>query len=69
MGAASWEAAELFDLSMEDLYSSLFLEVFSGNRFIAGMKPFVTCYGGHQFGSWAGQLGDGRTINLAHLFG
>ena len=25
------------------------------------------CYGGHQFGHWAGQLGDGRAINLAEI--
>lgn len=29
-----------------------------------GMKPYAMCYGGHQFGSWAGQLGDGRAISL-----
>ena len=28
------------------------------------MEPYATCYGGHQFGTWAGQLGDGRAINL-----
>jgi uncharacterized protein YdiU (UPF0061 family) len=25
------------------------------------------CYGGHQFGNWAGQLGDGRAINIAEI--
>lgn len=29
-----------------------------------GMVPYAMCYGGHQFGSWAGQLGDGRAISL-----
>lgn len=28
-------------------------------------KPFAMCYGGHQFGQWAGQLGDGRAIIIA----
>ncbi len=28
---------------------------------------FSMCYGGHQFGHWAGQLGDGRAINLGNL--
>src|SRR5690606_25302095 len=28
-------------------------------------KPFAMCYGGHQFGNWAGQLGDGRAIIIA----
>lgn len=29
-----------------------------------GMVPYAMCYGGHQFGAWAGQLGDGRAISL-----
>lgn len=29
-----------------------------------GMTPYAMCYGGHQFGNWAGQLGDGRAISL-----
>ena len=44
-----------------------FAEVFSGNRTLAGMAPVATCYGGHQFGNWAGQLGDGRAINLGEV--
>jgi uncharacterized protein YdiU (UPF0061 family) len=28
------------------------------------MEPFAANYGGHQFGHWAGQLGDGRAITL-----
>jgi len=31
------------------------------------MQPFAMCYGGHQFGHWAGQLGDGRAINLGEV--
>ena len=31
------------------------------------MDPHATCYGGHQFGNWAGQLGDGRAINLGEV--
>lgn len=44
--------------------SPAFAEVFAGNRLLPGMDPHATCYGGHQFGHWAGQLGDGRAINL-----
>jgi uncharacterized protein YdiU (UPF0061 family) len=40
------------------------LAVFSGNGLAAGMEPYASCYGGHQFGHWAGQLGDGRAITL-----
>ena len=38
--------------------------IFAGNEVVAGMEPVATRYGGHQFGSWAGQLGDGRAILL-----
>ncbi len=44
-------------------------DVFSGNRLLPGMDPFAMCYGGHQFGNWAGQLGDGRAINLGEMRG
>lgn len=39
-------------------------EVMAGNREWPGMDPWAACYGGHQFGHWAGQLGDGRAISL-----
>lgn len=41
--------------------------VLSGNSVINGMKPYSACYGGHQFGHWAGQLGDGRAITLGEF--
>lgn len=47
--------------------SQEFAELMSGNRLFAGTAPFATRYGGHQFGNWAGQLGDGRAINLGEL--
>ena len=31
------------------------------------MRPYAARYGGHQFGAWAGQLGDGRAITLAEI--
>lgn len=34
---------------------------------LACQDPFAMCYGGHQFGNWAGQLGDGRAINLGDV--
>lgn len=46
-----------------------FAAVFAGNRILAGMQPYAMCYGGHQFGNWAGQLGDGRAINLGQVAG
>jgi len=58
------EVAELLDLSESDYTSKTFLNTFVGNQILAGMQPYAMCYGGHQFGNWAGQLGDGRAINL-----
>lgn len=37
---------------------------FAGQKIVNGMQPFAHCYGGHQFGQWAGQLGDGRAISI-----
>ena len=42
-------------------------EVLAGNRVLPSMRPFAAAYGGHQFGHWAGQLGDGRAIVLGEL--
>lgn len=44
-------------------------EVLAGNRLLPGMAPYAACYGGHQFGNWAGQLGDGRAITLGECRG
>jgi uncharacterized protein YdiU (UPF0061 family) len=45
------------------------VEVLAGNRVVPGMVPYAACYGGHQFGTWAGQLGDGRAITLGEVVG
>lgn len=42
-------------------------DILSGNSILKGMRPVATRYGGHQFGQWAGQLGDGRAIILGEL--
>ncbi len=42
-------------------------QVLAGNALAQGMSPYAQCYGGHQFGSWARQLGDGRAITLAEV--
>ena len=61
------EVAELLELTHADCESQAFADVFAGNRLIEGMDPYACCYGGHQFGNWAGQLGDGRAINLGEI--
>ncbi|MBL4743464.1 MAG: YdiU family protein, partial [Cycloclasticus sp.] len=65
--AYSKEAAELLGLTEQDCQSDQFLNTFSGNEQLNGMQSYATCYGGHQFGNWAGQLGDGRAINLGEI--
>ncbi len=65
--AYSREVAELLDLSDKVCESEQFAQVFAGNQLTAGMEAYATCYGGHQFGNWAGQLGDGRAINLGEI--
>jgi len=65
--AYSREVADLLDLSEGVCKSADFTQVFAGNRLLPGMDPYAICYGGHQFGNWAGQLGDGRAINLGEV--
>ena len=65
--ALSPEVVELLGLSLETLDLKRFAHVFSGNQVLPGMDPYAACYGGHQFGNWAGQLGDGRAITLVEV--
>jgi uncharacterized protein YdiU (UPF0061 family) len=62
--AHSREMAAELGFSDSDVASPEFARVFAGNALLPGMQPFATNYGGHQFGHWAGQLGDGRAITL-----
>jgi uncharacterized protein YdiU (UPF0061 family) len=56
------------ELGISDaVHSDQFARVFSGNEVLADMDPFAMTYGGHQFGNWAGQLGDGRAIALGEV--
>ena len=62
--AWSAEMAQTLGLGEADLHSERFARVFGGNALLDGMQPWASNYGGHQFGVWAGQLGDGRAISL-----
>ena len=65
---AVWpEVANLLGLPAAFVGSTDFAEVFAGNALLEGMQPWAANYGGHQFGRWAGQLGDGRAISLGEL--
>ena len=58
------EMLENLGLTEEDAQSDEFLKIVTGNTVLENTRPFAMCYAGHQFGNWAGQLGDGRAINL-----
>src|SRR6185436_3447737 len=45
------------------------IDLLSGNTVLEAMIPYAARYGGHQFGNWAGQLGDGRAITLGEIAG
>ncbi|WP_130434971.1 protein adenylyltransferase SelO [Rivibacter subsaxonicus] len=50
-----------------DWHDGSALAVLSGNATWPGMSPFASVYSGHQFGVWAGQLGDGRALLLGEI--
>ncbi len=57
------------ELGLQDqwLESDETLAALSGNRVLPGTRPLASVYSGHQFGVWAGQLGDGRALLLGEL--
>ena len=65
----SRNAAMARELGLEPAWfaSQAALELFTGNRVAAGSQPLASVYSGHQFGQWAGQLGDGRAILLGEV--
>ena len=65
--AYSAETASLLGLGDAQMRSPELLDVLSGNGSLQGMETYATAYGGHQFGNWAGQLGDGRAILLGEV--
>ena len=65
--ALSTEMATELGMSPELTGSEEFVSAMGGNLVVDGMKPYAACYGGHQFGNWAGQLGDGRAITLGEI--
>ncbi|HEX8778041.1 MAG TPA: YdiU family protein [Rhodanobacter sp.] len=62
--AHSAEMAAALGFDAGDLADQAFAQVFGGNAMLPGTQSWAANYGGHQFGVWAGQLGDGRAISL-----
>ncbi|MCY3851114.1 MAG: YdiU family protein [Acidimicrobiaceae bacterium] len=65
--AVAAELLEMFGLDRDIGDNESFVQAMTGNAVIAGSDPHAMCYGGHQFGNWAGQLGDGRAITLGEV--
>ncbi len=65
----SHSVAQLLGLPEGWLQSEEALQALTGNQVLAGSTPLASVYSGHQFGVWAGQLGDGRAILLGELAG
>ena len=51
----------------DDAFDDHLLNVLSGNAVAKGSQPCASVYSGHQFGVWAGQLGDGRALSLGMI--
>jgi len=58
-----WSTEIASDLGLEPVDN----EILGGKKISNGMDPYAQRYGGHQFGNWAGQLGDGRAITLGEV--
>ena len=71
LGAPHWVARSdtlAYTLGLADwLASDDALDVLSGVRVASGTRPHASVYSGHQFGVWAGQLGDGRALMLGEI--
>ncbi len=65
--AWSDDCAALLGLSRPVGAAGATVNILGGNDLAHGMRPYAARYGGHQFGVWAGQLGDGRAITLGEL--
>jgi uncharacterized protein YdiU (UPF0061 family) len=65
----SMASAEVLGLAPEWFKSDDLLQALSGNQAIAGGQTLASVYSGHQFGVWAGQLGDGRALLLGEASG
>lgn len=65
--AYSPEVADMLGFTQADMQDPELVQTLGGNGVLDGMITYATRYGGHQFGNWAGQLGDGRAIYLGEL--
>ena len=64
---ANPKAAVLLDLDPSVFSDPRFVDVLSGHQPLTGFAPLAMVYSGHQFGVWAGQLGDGRALLIGQV--
>ncbi|WP_210466602.1 protein adenylyltransferase SelO [Rufibacter roseolus] len=60
----AWSEELAQELGIEKPTDQKDIDILGGNHVAPSMYPYAACYAGHQFGNWAGQLGDGRAITL-----
>lgn len=63
----SAEVLDILGITSEEAQTQSFTHIFSGTEILPNTRPYSMSYAGHQFGNWAGQLGDGRAIILAEI--
>ena len=63
----SLSLCSLLGIQKSEIDTEEFLQMFTGQQQINEIESWSCCYAGHQFGSWAGQLGDGRAITIGEL--
>jgi uncharacterized protein YdiU (UPF0061 family) len=59
---ANPRAAALIGLDPAAFHTPAFAQAFCGHQALGDFAPLALAYSGHQFGVWAGQLGDGRAL-------
>jgi len=57
----------LLGLDPEEVDPERAAACFGGHEPLPGARPVASAYSGHQFGVWAGQLGDGRALLLGEV--
>ncbi len=63
----AWSDDLAMELGLQKPSTQKDIDILGGNFVTPSMYPYAACYAGHQFGNWAGQLGDGRAITLAEM--
>ncbi len=67
IGLLAWSDELAKELEIKKPTEQKDIDILGGNNITPSMHPYAACYAGHQFGNWAGQLGDGRAITLGEL--